>query len=87
MRGSEFYRRYMDRFTAIARAPEPCPDWRGKVEGTVKQLHLETMPMTRAPFRLLQDDMSAELAAKASSQPPGRARDAFTLAADLIRTL
>jgi hypothetical protein len=45
------------------------------------------MPLTRAPFRKLRDDMAAELEAKARSKSEGRAYDVYSLAAELIKQL
>jgi hypothetical protein len=84
VRGSDFYRRYLEKFTEIAKEHESPPEWRASVEATVRQFHSESMPMARAPFRLLRDVMVADLA---KTQRNRRGRDVFSLAADLIGKL
>jgi hypothetical protein len=87
MRGSELYRRYLDKISAIAVGGETPPDWERRVEYVVKEFHSETMPMARVPFRSLRDDIASDLEGKAGSYATGRARVVFSLAARLIRTL
>lgn len=87
MRTSELYQRYIDQIIGIAKAPQRPSEWRAGVEALVRQFHAETMAMARGPFRRARDDMSAELAAKASSASQDTAREVFSYAADLIKKL
>ena len=87
MRGSELYCRYIDKITAVA-AADPAPaGWETKVESMVKQFHLETMAMARGPFRSLRDTMATELEHRADTHFRPSAREAFSLAAKLVRDL
>lgn len=87
MRGSELYRRYIDKIEAIAAADPTPAGWETKVLSLVKQFHLETMAMARGPFRGLRDDMAAELEHRAATHSRPSAREAFALAAKLVRDL
>jgi|APTNR8051073442_1049403.scaffolds.fasta_scaffold00244_15 hypothetical protein len=87
MRGSELYRRYLDKIAAVAAADPAPPGWETKVESLVKQFHLETMAMARGPFRGLRDDMAADLENRAKAHSVARAREVFSLAARLVRGL
>lgn len=87
MRGSELYRRYLDKIGAIAVADPTPAGWETKVAALVKQFHLETMAMSRGPFRSLRDTMAAELEHRAATHSRPSAREAFSLAAKLVRDL
>ncbi len=87
MRGSELYRRYLDRIGAIAAVGTTAPGWEKRVEAAVKQFHLETMAMARMPFRSLRDDMAADLESRAGSHSVASAREVFSLAARRVRSL
>ena len=87
MRGSELYRRYLDKIGAIAATGTTAPGWERRVEQAVKQFHLETMAMARTPFRSLRDDMAADLENRARSHSVASAREVFSLAARLVRSL
>lgn len=87
MRGSELYRRYIDKITAVAAADPAQAGWETKVESMVKQFHLETMAMARGPFRGLRDDMAADLENRARAHSVAQAREVFSMAARLVRGL
>ncbi len=87
MRGSELYRRYIDKIEAIAAADPTPAGWETKVGSLVKQFHLETMAMARGPFRGLRDDMATDLENRAKGHSVARAREVFSLAAQLVRSL
>lgn len=62
-------------------------DCTGRLEAAIGRFHSETMPLMRAPFRKLRDDMAAELNSRLKSLPEGRAREVLSLATTLISTL
>jgi hypothetical protein len=87
MRTSELYLRYLDKISALAKASDPPSEWRSEVESLIRQFHAETMPMTRAPFRIARDEMTAEFDAKVVRYPEGHAREVYRCAAELMRKL
>ncbi|MCU0894249.1 MAG: hypothetical protein MUD06_07975 [Rhodospirillales bacterium] len=87
MRGSELYRRYLDKLGAIAARGTGTPGWEMQVEAVVKQFHIETMAMARPPFRALRDNLAADLERRAASHPLPPSREVFALAARLVRPL
>lgn len=87
MRGSEIYRRYLDKISAIASANATAPGWEMRVESVVNQFHLETMAMVRGAFRDLRDEMAADLENSAKCHYLAPAREVYSLAARLVRSL
>lgn len=85
MRGSEFYRRYIDKIAAVATSGSAPAELERKIEYVVRQFYVESLPMSRPPFRKLRDDMAKDLAGRAAGRPAGPARDAFAFAAELVR--